>query len=111
MNTKNVIGIAVLIIAVVVAIQTIQQSHVEAQQSTARAQSQTVEYAVLDFVNEDQVTFTTGGLVTVRTESIRNTYRRLGGQGRGSFVDLLNQIGSLGWNLVEKDGEVWIFSR
>ena len=114
MTTKNVIGIAALIIAVVFATQMTQQVRVEAQQTTSRTQSgQAVEYAVLEVQDENNVTFRLGDVnpANVRTESVANTYRRLGGRNRGTFPDLLNQIGSLRWNLIEKDGNNYIFSR
>ncbi len=116
MNTKNVFGIAVLIVAAGFAIQMLQQDQAEAQQAATgnRATAQTtqaVEFARLEFEDEDSVTWLIGGNDRVRTESVRATYRRLGGAGQGSFSDLLNQIGSDGWNLIQKDGNVWIFSR
>jgi hypothetical protein len=87
----------------------------EAKQSATATQvtAQTFEFARLQFEDEDSVTWLIGGNARVRTESVRATYRRLGGRGTfpGSFSDLLNQIGSEGWNLTEKDGDVWIFSR
>lgn len=112
MNTKNVIGIAALVIAVVFAMQIIRQDRVEAQQSSEVTQNvEAVEYAMLDVEGEDRVTWRIGGIVNERTESVRTAYRRLGGEGRGTFPDLLNQIGSGGWNLIQKDGGRWIFSR
>ena len=112
MKTKNVIGIAALIIAALFAIQMIQQDRVEAQQSNSRTQtSQAIEYARLVVENEDNVTWLIGGVENIRTESVTTTYRRLGGQGRGTFADLLDQIGTERWSLIEKDGNIWIFSR
>ena len=112
MKTNKFIGIAALIIAAVFATQMIQQVRVEAKPTTTPNQvAQAIEYAILDTDGDDNVTFRIGGTVAARTESVRTTYRRLGGQGRGSFVDLLNQIGSGGWNLIEKDGNSYIFSR
>ena len=111
MNTKNVLGIAALIITVVFAMQMVQQVRVEAQQSSQTQAAQAIEYATLEFEDEDTVTWRLGGVVNVRTESIRATYRRLGGQDRGTLADLLDQIGSEGWNLVLIEGDSWIFSR
>ena len=112
MNTKNVFGIAALIIAVVFAMQIFQQVRVEAKQtSTETISTQAFEFAVLDFDGQNNVTWRIGGVVNPRTEPIRTTFRRLGGEGRGTFADLLNQIGLEGWNLIEKDSNLWIFSR
>jgi len=115
MNTKNVFGIAALIIAAAFAVQMFQQTQAEARQPTTRLQTQStspaVEFARLEIVEEDAVTWLIGGNDPVRTESVRETYRRLGGTGRGSFSDLLNQIGSDGWNLIDREGNFWIFSR
>ena len=116
MNTKNVFAAAALIVAAAFAIQMLQQNQAEARQSTTQSQStsqntQGIEFARLQFEEEDSVTWLIGGNDRVRTESVKATYRRLGGSGRGSFADLLNQIGSDGWNLEQKDGNVWIFSR
>ena len=112
MNTKNILGVAVLIFAALFATQMMQQDRVEAQQSNNQAQSdQSIEYARLEVNDTDQVTWRLGGVINPRTETVTTTYRRLGGQGRGTFADLLDQIGSEGWNLVQKDGNLWIFSR
>ena len=115
MNIKNMAGIAVLVVTVAFAIQLIQQNNVQANPPVQNAQAQevqTFEFARL-VVSEDgeDVTWLIGGNVRNRTESVRAAYRRLGGTGQGSFADLLNQIGSGGWNMVEVDGSVWIFSR
>ena len=111
MNKKNVLGVSALIIATVFATQMVQQDRVEAQPSAQTQTVQGIEYAILDFEDDSNVTWRLGGVVNVRTESIRTTYRRLGGQGRGTFADLLDQIGSQGWNFQQKDGNLWIFSR
>ena len=112
MNTKNVLGISALIIAAVFATQMMQQDRVEAQQSSTRTRvAQAVEYAMLEIEDESNVTFRVGGVINVRTESLTATYRRLGGTDRGTFSDLLDQIGSAGWQLIQKEGNTWIFSR
>ena len=119
MNFKNVAGVTVVVLVVAFAIQLGQQNKVEAQQasqsvaqkSSTSQNAQAIEYAMLEVGENDTVTWLIGGNDRVRTESVKATYRRLGGKGRGSFSDLLNQIGSDGWNLVQKDGNTWIFSR
>ena len=117
MNSKNVFAITALVVAATFAIQLLQpnqplQSTAQAQVAAkAAAKVAAIEFARLDYQDEDNVTWLIGGNVRVRTESVKATYRRLGGKGQGSFSDLLNQIGSDGWNLLQKDGNVWIFSR
>ena len=113
MNKKNVLGIAALVIAAVFVMQMMQQDRAEARPTTQAQATQAIEYAILEVQDDDNVTFRVGGIAEsqLRTESVRTTYRRLGGQDRGTFADLLNQIGSEGWNLIEKDGNLYIFSR
>jgi len=118
---KNLIGIGFLVIAVALAIQLVQKNNAQAKspvqgtQVASQQQSQNVqavEYARLQAdPDSDAVTWLIGGNDRVRTETVKATYRRLGGNGRGTFSDLLNQIGAGGWNLVQKDGNNWIFSR
>ena len=113
MNSKNVFGIAALIFATAFAVQTFQQHSVEAQasQQTQNAQSASaVEYAVLE-VDGDNVTWKVSGNQIQRTESIKSAYRRLGGSNRGTFADLLDEIGSSGWELVQVQSSNWIFTR
>lgn len=121
MNIKNIVGMAVLVLTVAFAIQLVQQNNAQAKApvqgtqiaSAQRSQNvQAIEYARLEAdLEEDAVTWLISGNAPVRTESVRATYRRLGGNGRGTFADLLDQIGSGGWRLIQKDGQVWIFTR
>ena len=121
MNIKNIAGIAVLILTVAFAIQLVQQNSAQAKapvQGTQIASAQqsrnvqAIEYARLEAdLDADEVTWLIGGNAPVRTETVRATYRRLGGTGRGTFADLLNQIGVGGWRLFQKDGRIWIFTR
>ena len=110
MNNKNLIGIAFLVVAIAFAIQTLQHNPVEARPTIAQETSG-FEFARLEVQDNDSVTWFVGGTVNNRTESVIATYRRLGGSGRGTFADLLDQIGSGGWNLVQVTGNTWIFSR
>ncbi|QEG21216.1 hypothetical protein [Mariniblastus fucicola] len=115
MSIKNIAGIAVLVVVVAFAIQLVQQRNVQARQTSTKAATQTVqaiEYAILEVdADGSNVTWLIGGNDRVYTESVKSTYRRLGGRGQGSFSDLLNQIGSDGWSLNQKDDSIWIFSR
>ena len=117
MKFQNVAGLAVLIVTVAFAIQLVQQNGVEAQETSSQQMQQSsissVEYARLRVESDgENVTWLISGTDRVRTESIRAAYRRLGGQdGRGRFSDLLDQIGSEGWNLIQTSDNTWIFSR
>ena len=119
MSLKNVTSIAVLVVAVAFSIQLVSQTGVEAgpasypavttQQQNAVRQ---VEYARLQVeAGGEQVTWQVGGNDQVRTESLRQAYQRLGGRGRSTFANMLDQIGSLGWSLVEVNDGTWIFTR
>ena len=114
MSLKHFTVVIVLVFTVALAIQLGQRNRVEAKSPIPVPQSsqQAIEYAMLQAdLEEDTVTWLIGGNDRVRTESVLATYRRLGGTGRGSFPDLLNQIGADGWRLVQKDAQTWIFSR
>lgn len=113
MNNKNLIGIAFLIVAVAFAIQTVKQPKVEARQIRGAAQQQNSgrQFAILTIDSDKDVTWAVGGNNRVVTESVSKAHSRLGGSGADGFIDLLNVIGSNGWNLVQKDGNVWIFTR
>ena len=119
MSFKNVVAIAVLVVAVAFSIQLVCQSGVEARparyQAVATQQQNAVrqvEYARLVVeAGGEQVTWLVGGNDQVRTESLRQAYQRLGGRGRSTFANMLDQIGSLGWSLVEVNDGTWIFTR
>ena len=119
MSFKNVVAIAVLVVAVAFSIQLVCQSGVEARparyQAVATQQQNAVrqvEYARLVVeAGDEQVTWLVGGNDQVRTESLRQAYQRLGGRGRSTFANMLDQIGSLGWSLVEVNDGTWIFTR
>ena len=120
MSFKNVASIAVLVVAVAFSIQLVCQTGVEARPASYQAVAapqqnivvQQVEFARLGVeADGDQVTWLIGGNGQVRTESLRQAYQRLGGRGRATFANMLDQIGSLGWSLVEVNGDTWIFTR
>ena len=116
MSFKNVASIAVLIVAVAFSIQLVGQAGVEARPASYPAQQQNavrqVEYARLQVeAGGEQVTWLVGGNDQVRTESLRQAYQRLGGRGRSTFANMLDQIGSLGWSLVEVNDGTWVFIR
>lgn len=114
MRLKHFASVIVLVFGLAFAIQLGGQNRAAAkplpQQSLQEVQA--IEYAMLNVgLEEDAAMWLIGGNERPRTESVIATYRRLGGSGRGSFSDLLNQIGESGWRLVQKDGQTWIFSR
>ena len=122
MSLKNVASVAVFVVAVAFSIQLVCQTGVEARPASYQAVAapqqtntivrQQVEYARLRVeADGDQVTWLIGGNGQVRTESLRQAYQRLGGRGRSTFANMLDQIGSLGWSLVEVNGNTWIFTR
>jgi len=119
MSFKNVGSIAVLVVAVAFSIQLVCQTGVEARPTTYQEVStqqrnavRRVQYARLQVeADGEQVTWLVGGNTQVRTESLRQAYQRLGGRGRSTFANMLDQIGLLGWSLVEVNGNTWIFTR
>lgn len=113
MKMQNVLGVAVLILTIALACQMVPESNANAsvQNEEEAVAVSAVEYARLQVEGPDSVTWLIGDTNLIRTESIRQTYRRFGGRGLGNFSDLLNQIGANGWRLVQKDGKVWIFTR
>ena len=112
MNIRNIAGVALLVVAVALAIQLVQQSQVKAKPTPIPQKAAGVKYAILEVLNDgSSVSWRPGGNLPVRTESVRAAFQRFGGTGPSEFTDLLNQIGSRGWQLVEKDGNLWIFSQ
>jgi hypothetical protein len=118
MSFKNMASIAVLVVAVAFAIQLVGQNGVEAHQTSGQAgtssQSSNLqfEYARLQLSDDgEKVTWLVAGNDRVRTESLKAAYQRLGGKGRTTFANMLDQIGSQGWSLVQVEGGVWIFTR
>ena len=70
-----------------------------------------IAYAQLTLQADNQVIWDEGGNGIPRVDTIDGTYRRLGGSQRISLVNLLNAIGSNGWELVEVNNNVWTFKR
>lgn len=110
MSFKNVASIAVLVVAVAFAIQLVGLNGATAQQ-TGNQSASGFEFARLQVEADDTVTWLVGGNLPVRTESLRAAFQRMGGRGKSTFANMLDQIGSEGWSLVQKDGSVWIFTR
>lgn len=121
MTTRNVVGIAILVLAVAVSVQSVQQNNAAAQQqqsvqqanSSTSSSTDSFQYARLTVADKgEKVTWLTGGNDRVRTESLGRVFRRLGGNAsRIDLANLLDQIGSQGWQLVQRDGDTWIFMR
>ena len=80
------------------------------QQATTVQRRSQISYAQL-IIQGDDVTWDEGGAAIARVGTLDNTYRRLGGNQRTSLVNLLNEIGNDGWELVEVANNVWTFKR
>lgn len=62
-------------------------------------------------IKGDSVTWDPGGNEIPRIETLPVTYRRLGGNQRPTLVNLLNVIGSDGWELVLANDNIWTFKK
>ena len=84
----------------------------QAQQAVQNPSQGDFEYAQLIVVGNDQLTFDDGGNDRPRTRSLKALYAELGGRNRATLVNLLNEIGDDGWELVGSpvDG-IWTFKR
>jgi hypothetical protein len=119
MKMQNVLGVAVLVLLAALIFQTTNESPVSASAVTTTAPFQAganaagFEYArLVVFDNNQNVQWQIGGQNNFfPKDTVANTFSRLGGRGPNRFSDLLNQIGSQNWKLVQKDGSVWIFIR
>ncbi len=117
MKFKDYAFIGLLIVAIALLVQPAQQQDLLASsQAAPQAQQgqQTAtgnEFGRLRVQDTDVVMWLIGGNQNPRTETVRGLYRRLGGRGNGTFADLLDQIGSDRWDLVQVSGNDWIFSR
>ena len=88
-------------------------SGVTPQQPIRQQRTAAVEYAELT-IQDGGYTFTVSGTnVRPRTYNLDGLYRFLGGQNTPNFVNLLGQIGSDGWTLVDVDPQrsVYLFKR
>jgi len=63
----------------------------------------TFAYAQLTVEEEDRFIFDQGGLETPRARSLSALMRLFGSTERATYVNLLNAIGSRGWEIVEID--------
>ena len=80
------------------------------QQGNRVQQLDSISYAQLT-IKGNEVTWDPGGNEISRTDTLNVTYRRLGGNQRATLVNLLNVIGSDGWDLVQIENNVWTFKR
>lgn len=75
----------------------------QTQASTRQSQSANAfAYAQLT-VEDDQFIFDQGGLQTPRKRSLTALIRFLGSNEKPTYINLLNAIGSRGWEIVESD--------
>jgi len=115
MNLKTLLGLGAVAVLAIATFQFTNATQLNAATPVKVQQNGTVgiTYARL-FVtdNGDNTTWVLGGTnVTPRTETLTQTYRNLGGQLNPTLANLLDQIGSDNWRLIQKDGNVWIFAK
>ena len=75
------------------------------------SQSNKWEYARLVVIGEDELSFLRGGDQPDRIRSTRGLLGDLGGNGKPSLANVLNQIGTKGWELVTIENSTWTFQR
>ena len=74
--------------------------------------NRTFEYAVLTISDAETFVFNEGeSNIAPRALELRILYSRLGGTSRPTLSNLLNVIGSRGWELVSVDDQIWTFIR
>lgn len=69
------------------------------------------EYATLSTAQNGNFVFDVGGEVLPRTLSLNALFVELGGKGRPTFANLLNEIGADGWELIQVTDAGWLFKR
>ena len=82
--------------------------------ATAIQQTQSSEvfaYSRLTVEDDDQFTFDEGGLQPPRTRSLTALMRFLESSERPTYINLLNAIGSRGWEMVETQNNTVTFKR
>ena len=98
---------AVMVISTPIYTSALTPQSARQQQTTGN----TFEYAQLTRENGNYV-FDTGGNFVPPTRSSQALQRELGSSAPGRFVNLLDAIGSQGWELVQGgSGSTWIFKR
>ncbi len=80
------------------------------QQSQSQS-SEAFAYSQLTLESEDQFTFDEGGLQPPRTRTLTALMRFLESNERPTYINLLNAIGSRGWELVETQNNTVTFKR
>jgi hypothetical protein len=110
MKTKSISMIA-LLVGCMFAVYAIAAPPVKPQSRQNVSQSTNWEYAQLVVMSEDQFQFLIGGDIPVRTRSTRELLGDLGGNGKPTLANLLNQIGYKGWELVAMNDTSWTFKR
>jgi hypothetical protein len=110
MKTKS-ISMIVLLVGCLFAVYAIASPPVKPQSRQNVSQSTSWEYAQLVIIGEDDFQFLIGGDIPVRTRSTRALLGDLGGNGKPTLANLLNQIGSKGWELVAINDTSWTFKR
>lgn len=110
MELKSILPVALMFVALTLVVSWNGDSNqtVVAQQ---RQQTSSFVYARLIQLGDQQFTWDAGGNNVPRTGSLRLIQRELGGNSRDTLVNLLNAIGSNGWELVQIEEGNYLFKR
>jgi len=100
-----------LLVGCVLAVYAIASPPLTQQVRQNVSQGNAWEYAQLVVVSEDEYKWLIGGDAPVRVRSTRALLGDLGGNGRPTLANLLNQIGSNRWEIVEMNETTWLFKR
>ena len=112
--SQRIVLVAVLLVASAITMIFLRaETPVSAMTPIQGREAAGFQYARLIVEDEgDTITWIEGSTnQLVRQESLRETYRRMGGTMKATFANLLDLIGSENWRLVQKDDTVWIFIR
>lgn len=109
MKNKSIL-LTLLIVSGVLVVYAIAAPPVQqARQNVTQASGW--EYAQLIVINDDEMTWLVGGDQPERVRPLRGLLGDLGGNGRPTLANLLDQIGSRGWELTFVENSTWTFKR
>ncbi len=81
------------------------------QQARDQQNAAGFSYAELTIQGEDNVVWDLGGNVAPRSRTLAAVYYEQGGNQRVTIVNLLNELGNDGWELIQVGENVWTFKR
>jgi len=110
MKAKSIL-VTVLLVGCALAVYAAAASPVKPQVRQNVSQSNTWQYAQLVIISEDEFQFLVGGNAPIRTRSTRALLGDLGSSQKPTLANLLDQIGSKGWELVAMNDTSWTFKR